>query len=176
MAYSVKYRDYFYDYYSKLVVVEILRDGYTGEVQKLPLLGTTPVQLEYAGKEWYEVVQPQSATLDIAVNTNEGVLKYQDLFTNSVKKNVLKVYRGGSLDSDGGINSYGPVIFHGYVLPQTLTVPYTNAFKVITLRAADALGVLKYITDIPDLPAGTRYLSYRDVLTYIFNNIGLSNT
>jgi len=89
MAYGVKYRLIFSDLLGNGKKVEILQDGYSGEV--LPMIGTgDPVQIEWEGDDdFYQPIIGSSCTINLLV-TDE--VSYDDFFKGNEEEYRVQVY------------------------------------------------------------------------------------
>lgn len=89
MAYGVKYRLIFSDLLGNGKKVEILQDGYSGEV--LPMIGTgDPVQIEWeSDDDFYQPIIGSSCTLNLLVTDD---VTYDDFFKGSEEEYRVQVY------------------------------------------------------------------------------------
>ena len=89
MAYGVKYRLEFSDLLGNGKKVEILQDGYSGEV--LPMIGTgDPVQIEWEGDDdFYQPIIGSSCTLNLLVTDD---VSYDDFFKGNEEEYRVVVY------------------------------------------------------------------------------------
>lgn len=89
MAYGVKYRLIFSDLLGHAKKVEILQDGYSGEV--LPMIGTgDPVQIEWEGDDdFYEPIIGSSCTLNLLVTDD---VTYDDFFKGNEEEYRVQIY------------------------------------------------------------------------------------
>jgi hypothetical protein len=89
MAYGVKYRLIFSDLLGHAKKVEILQDGYTGEVS--PMIGTgDPVQIEWEGDDdFYEPIIGSSCTLNLLVTDD---VTYDDFFKGAEEEYRVQIY------------------------------------------------------------------------------------
>jgi len=97
MAYGVKYRLIFSDLLGNGKKVEILQDGYSGEV--LPMIGTgDPVQIQWEGDDdFYQPIIGSSCTINLLV-TDE--VSYDDFFKGDEEEYRVQVfYDRGTTDS-----------------------------------------------------------------------------
>jgi hypothetical protein len=97
MAYGVKYRLIFSDLLGNGKKVEILQDGYSGEV--LPMIGTgDPVQIEWEGDDdFYQPIIGSSCTINLLVTDD---VSYDDFFKGNEEEYRVQVYYDrGTTDS-----------------------------------------------------------------------------
>ncbi len=97
MAYGVKYRLIFSDVLGNGKKVEILQDGYSGEV--LPMIGTgDPVQIEWEGDDdFYRPIIGSSCTINLLVTDD---VTYDDFFKGNEEEYRVQVYYDrGTTDS-----------------------------------------------------------------------------
>lgn len=97
MAYGVKYRLIFSDLLGNGKKVEILQDGYSGEV--LPMIGTgDPVQIEWEGDDdFYQPIIGSSCTINLLVTDD---VSYDDFFKGDEEEYRVQVYYDrGTTDS-----------------------------------------------------------------------------
>jgi len=89
MAYGVKYRLIFSDLLGNGKKVEILQDGYSGEV--LPMIGTgDPVQIEWEGDDdFYQPIIGSSCTINLLVTDD---VSYDDFFKGNEEEYRVQVY------------------------------------------------------------------------------------
>lgn len=89
MAYGVKYRLIFSDILGNGKKVEILQDGYSGEV--LPMIGTgDPVQIEWEGDDdFYQPIIGSSCTINLLVTDD---VTYDDFFKGNEEEYRVQVY------------------------------------------------------------------------------------
>lgn len=89
MAYGVKYRLIFSDLLGNGKKVEILQDGYSGEV--LPMIGTgDPVQIEWeSDDDFYQPIIGSSCTINLLVTDN---VSYDDFFKGNEEEYRVQVY------------------------------------------------------------------------------------
>ena len=94
MAYGVKYRLEFSDLLGNGKKVEILQDGYTGDV--LPMIGTgDPVQIEWEGDDdFYQPIIGSSCRLNLLVTDD---VTYDDFFKGNEEEYRVVVYYDRSL-------------------------------------------------------------------------------
>ena len=89
MAYGVKYRLIFSDLLGNGKKVEILQDGYTGDV--LPMIGTgNPVEIEWEGDDdFYNPIIGSSCTINLLVTDD---VTYDDFFRGNEEEYRVKIY------------------------------------------------------------------------------------
>ena len=89
MAYGVKYRLIFSDLLGNGKKVEILQDGYSGEV--LPMIGTgDPVQIQWEGDDdFYEPIIGSSCTINLLVTDD---VSYDDFFRGNEEEYRVQVF------------------------------------------------------------------------------------
>jgi hypothetical protein len=89
MAYGVKYRLIFSDLLGNGKKVEILQDGYSGEV--LPMIGTgDPVQIEWeSDDDFYQPIIGSSCTINLLVTDD---VSYDDFFKGNEEEYRVQVY------------------------------------------------------------------------------------
>lgn len=89
MAYGVKYRLIFSDLLGHAKKVEILQDGYSGEV--LPMIGTgDPVEIEWEGDDdFYNPIIGSSCTLNLLVTDD---VTYDDFFEGDEEEYRVQIY------------------------------------------------------------------------------------
>lgn len=97
MAYGVKYRLIFSDLLGNGKKVEILQDGYSGEV--LPMIGTgDPVQIEWEGDDdFYQPIIGSSCTINLLVTDD---VSYDDFFKGNEEEYRVQVYYDRSKTDD----------------------------------------------------------------------------
>jgi hypothetical protein len=89
MAYGVKYRLEFSDVLGNGKKVEILQDGYTGDV--LPMIGTgNPVQIKWeSDDDFYKPIIGSSCTLNLIVTDD---VSYDDFFRGNEEEYRVQIY------------------------------------------------------------------------------------
>ena len=89
MAYGVKYRLIFSDLLGQAKKVEILQDGYSGEV--LPMIGTgNPVEMEWEGDDdFYNPIIGSSCTINLLVTDD---VTYDDFFEGDEEEYRVQIY------------------------------------------------------------------------------------
>ena len=89
MAYGVKYRLIFSDLLGHAKKVEILQNGYSGEV--LPMIGTgNPVEIEWEGDDdFYNPIIGSSCTLNLLVTDD---VTYDDFFEGDEEEYRVQIY------------------------------------------------------------------------------------
>lgn len=89
MAYGIKYRLIFSDILGNGKKVEILQDGYSGEV--LPMIGTgDPVQIEWEGDDdFYKPIIGSSCTINLLITDD---VTYDDFFKGDEEEYRVQVF------------------------------------------------------------------------------------
>jgi hypothetical protein len=165
MAYGVKYRLEFSDLLGNGKKVEILQDGYTGDV--LPMIGTgDPVQIEWEGDDdFYNPIIGSSCTLNLLVTDD---VTYDDFFKGDEEEYRVQVYydrsKGDALqdrveafDTDAGVYEapeyidkiFGnnatrdwQTLWEGFLYLDTYSEVLSTTPYEISITALDGLGLL----------------------------------
>lgn len=182
MAYGVKYRLEFSDLLGNGKKVEILQDGYSGDV--LPMIGTgDPVQIEWEGDDdFYKPIIGSSCTLNLLV-TDE--VTYDDFFKGDEEEYRIVVYYDRDLSDalQDRVEAYSSVksvfetgkcirkeftndttrdwqtLWEGFIYLDTYSEVLSTTPYEISITALDGLGLLD-VSDSRALNAFVNPLTY----------------
>ncbi len=178
MAYGVKYRLEFSDLLGNGKKVEILQDGYLGDV--LPMIGTgDPVQIEWEGDDdFYQPIIGSSCTINLLVTDD---VSYDDFFKGAEEEYRVQVYYDRTLgnafqdrveefDTDAGVceapecideifsndaTRDWKIFWEGFLYLDTYSEVLSTTPYEISITALDGLGLL----DVNDSRAFNIYVN-----------------
>jgi hypothetical protein len=132
MAYSVKYIFKVATQSGVIMNVELLEDGYTGSPLNYLVTGTCNMQWIPSSDDPFEPII--ASQLSVSIDVTDDIVTMPDLVTLNDRKYQCKFKEGTT------------VIWTGWVLSDSVQVPFTSGLREISFSAICGLGMLAYIT------------------------------
>jgi hypothetical protein len=134
MAYAAKYYMEFSSLIDEQYRIEIMQDGYAGEITELTA-GASPLTITYNQNDFlYNPLRFAGATIQVV-----SARYLTDLYSNNYHSNKINIYRDDML------------VFTGYLTPEVYQQENNGYLKEIELNAVSALATLEYYKFESDL-------------------------
>lgn len=152
MSYALSHRLYFYNRFSQLVDIQILREGFSGTPATLIGYGDNPISisLESEGDELYSNIKGLVASLRILATS---LTEHDEFLTYNNRMFKMNVYLATVLQ------------FSGWIDPEICS-KYVQSKYPVTLRASSGIGYLKYIEFKNN---GLFYTGYKSMYSCIYD-------
>lgn len=129
MAYGLKYRFRFDSAHGVQYLVKIMKDGYTGSVIDRPLGGVPVIHMKDG-----DPVRGTSCDLVLECQVDG---EFAEFYTTDPMAYMVRIYRGGTLSSDGYI------VWSGFLATEIYSEPNIAPPYNVSVTATDGLGTLK---------------------------------
>lgn len=132
MAYSVKYIFQVATQSGVIMNVELLEDGYVGSSLNYLVTGVCNMQWIPSSDDPFEPII--ASQLSVSIDITDDIVDMPDLVTLDDRKYQCKLKEGAT------------TIWTGWVLSDSVQVPFTSGLREISFSAICGLGMLNYIT------------------------------
>ena len=134
MAYGIKYKADFKDFYGRNFKVELLKKDYSGSITTIVNLAPSLVDISYDGERG-KLKNVQGSALNFGFYETPGD-NFEDLFITAYRD-----YKLNFINADTST-----IIWTGYIKPENLSKSFFDKNKLISLQATDAIADLKDIS------------------------------